>query len=296
MNFTGIRRGLLGVLAAALVYGQAPAPARPEFEVASIKPSAPLAANQARAGLRIDGAQVSCTAFSLNDLLGIAYRVRNYQISGPEWMASERFDINAKLPAASAAKELPEMFQALLEERFQMKMHREKRDLPVYGLVVGKGGLQMQQAPPDAATGAPNATGGVNVAVAGQSGGATVNYGNGAYFRLGSNQLVGHKLPPALMADVLARFADRPVIDMTELKGNYDFTLEFTPEDFRAMMIRSAVAAGVTLPPQALQLAEAASLDSLFSAVEKLGLKLEARKAPMEVLVIDHAEKTPTDN
>jgi len=83
---------------------------------------------------------------------------------------------------------------------------------------------------------------------------------------------------------------------MTDLKGIYDFVLEFTPEDFRAMQIRAAIAAGVSLPPQALQLAESASGDSLFTSVEKLGLKLDSRKAPMEVLVIDHAEKTPTEN
>jgi uncharacterized protein (TIGR03435 family) len=94
----------------------------------------------------------------------------------------------------------------------------------------------------------------------------------------------------------MARFTDRPVVDMTALKGHYDFALELSPEDFGAMGIRAAIAAGVALPPQALQAAEAASGDSLFNAVEKLGLKLESRKAPVEVLVIDHAEKTPTEN
>jgi len=79
---------------------------------------------------------------------------------------------------------------------------------------------------------------------------------------------------------MLARFADRPVVDMTELKGNYDFMLEFSPEDFRAMMIRSAIAAG----------------DSLFTALQTLGLKLEPRKAPLEVLVIDHIERALTEN
>lgn len=120
MTFAGIRLGLLGVLAVALVYGQA-SRARLEFEVASIKPSAPGGPNQVRAGVRIDGSQVSCTALSVSDFMGIAYRVRNYQISGPEWMASERFDVHAKLPAGVAGKEILEMFQALLEERFQMK-------------------------------------------------------------------------------------------------------------------------------------------------------------------------------
>ena len=85
-------------------------------------------------------------------------------------------------------------------------------------------------------------------------------------------------------------------VDMTNLKGNYDFVLELSPEDFRAMGIRSAISAGVALPPQAIQMAEAASGDSLSNAMQKLGLKLESRKAPLEVIVIDHAEKTPSDN
>ena len=72
--------------------------------------------------------------------------------------------------------------------------------------------------------------------------------------------------------------------------------LEFSPEDFRAVGIRAAIAAGVALPPQVVQMAESASQDSLFNAIEKLGLKLESRKAPIEVLVIDHCEKAPTEN
>jgi len=128
------------------------------------------------------------------------------------------------------------------------------------------------------------------------SGGATVNCGHGSYFTFGNNRVEGRKLSAPLMVDLLARFTDRPVVDMTNLKGNYDFTLELSTEDFRAMGIRAAMAAGVALPPQAIQMAEAASGDSLMSAVEKLGLKLESRKAPIEVLVIDHAEKTPAEN
>ena len=192
-------------------------------------------------------------------------------------MASERFDIMAKLPAGAAAKDVAEMLRALLDDRFQLKTHRESRDLAVYGLVVGKGG-------------------GVNVAANLRPGGVTVNYANGAYFTFADNKVEGRKMPGSSMATALASFMDRPLIDMTNLKGNYDFALELSPEDFRAMGIRSAIAAGVALPPHAIQMAEAASGDSLFNALEKMGLKLESRKAPVEVLVIDHAEKTPTDN
>jgi uncharacterized protein (TIGR03435 family) len=100
----------------------------------------------------------------------------------------------------------------------------------------------------------------------------------------------------AIIADALARFADRPVVDMTDLKENYDLTMEFSPEDFRAMMMRAAIAQGTVLPPEALKLVDASSGDTLFNAVEKLGLKLEPRKAEIEMLVIDQALKTPTEN
>ena len=89
---------------------------------------------------------------------------------------------------------------------------------------------------------------------------------------------------------------DKPVVDMTGLTGTYDVLLNFTEEDYRAMLIRSAINAGVVLPPQARQLMEAASGDSVASAMQAAGLKLEPRKAPLDVLVIDHAEKTPSAN
>ena len=132
--------GLLASLVA--VFGQAPAipsPAgRPEFEVASIKPSAPGAIDQVRVGLHLDGSQVSCTSLTLKEYMAIAYRVKRYQISGPDWIGSDRFDINAKLPAGSSGKQMPEMLQALLEDRFKMKMHRETTQGPS-GVWLGTG-------------------------------------------------------------------------------------------------------------------------------------------------------------
>jgi uncharacterized protein (TIGR03435 family) len=305
-HMTSLGRYRLSALAAVAVLGpglfaQAPA-GRPEFEVASIKPSPPDQANQVNGGLHIDGSQVSCVRFSLNDYIGMAYNVKRYQISSPDWMASERFDITAKIPAGDAAKNVPKMFQALLEDRFQMKMHRESKELPAYALVIGKSGPKIQESPADSShDGGTHQDGGtqrreVNVAVSGRQGGATVNYGNGSYFTFADDRFEGRKLSAALMSDVLARFTDRPIVDMTNLKGVYDFVVDFSPEDFRAMGIRAAIAAGVAIPPQVLQQVESASGDSLLNAVEKLGLKLESRKAPIEVLVIDHSEKTPTDN
>jgi uncharacterized protein (TIGR03435 family) len=292
-----MRQCLPGVLISVTLFGQTPA-ARPEFEVASIKPGSPPGANRVLGGMHMDGAQVSWTFLSVKDYIGSAYRVKNYQISGPDWLASQRFDITAKLPAGSSSKDVPEMLQSLLEDRFQMRSHREEKELPVYGLMIGKGGLKMRESPPDSGAevksdAVPRAS---SVAAVSTPGGVTVNYSNGSNFTFADNRFEGHKLSAALMADVMARFTDRPVVDMTDLKGNYDFVLELTPEDFRAMGIRAAIAAGVAIPPQVLQQIESASGDSLSNALEKLGLKLESRKAPVEMLVIDHAEKTPADN
>ena len=135
-----IRTGILCVLAHAVLLAQTP-PARPEFEVASIKPSASGPAvgggQQVHVGVQIDGAQVHCSYLSLKDYIRIAYQVKDFQITGPDWMASERFDIHAKLPAGGRDQLRP-MLQNLLEDRFQIKMHRASKEFPVYAIVVAK--------------------------------------------------------------------------------------------------------------------------------------------------------------
>jgi len=290
VNVKVIRTAALVLLPSLLAFGQ-------EFEVASIKPSAPSTPGKANVGLHIDGAMVRYSALSLNLYLGMAYNLKNYQISAPDWMASERWDITAKLPDGADPKQIPEMLQTLLHDRFQMKTHRETKAFPVYGLIVGKGELKLKEPPADAPVeGGEPPQRIANVAVSGSNAGTTVTYGNGSYFTIGDNKFVGRKLPLAIIADALARFADRPVVDMTNLKGNYDFSMEFSPEDFRAMMIRAAIAQGAVLSPEAVKLVDASSGDTLFTAVEALGLKLDSRKAPLEMLVIDQALKTPTEN
>jgi len=295
------------VISAALttvaVFGQtAPPPATPaapppQFEVASVRPSPPGATGQLNLGLRIDGAQVSMRQFALKDELAVAFNLKQYQISGPDWLATEKYDIVAKFPDGAPRNQLRPMLQALMLDRFQMKTHHETRDFPVYALVVAKSGLKMTAVPPDPADPAQGgASGAVNVSVSAGSGGVMANYGNGSSFAMRNNRIEGKKMLMTSVADMLARFEDKPVVDMTELTGRYDFTLNFTEEDYRAMMIRAAIASGYALPPEAIQAMQNASGDSLFSALQVLGLKLESRKAPLDVLVIDHMEKTATEN
>jgi len=269
--------------------------AHSEFEVASIKPSA-QAVDRVNVGVHVDGAQVRCTYLSLRDYIRMAYDIKEYQVVGPDWLASERFDIAAKVPAGGREK-IREMLQALLKDRFHMKTHTDQREFPVYALVVGKGGPKMKESPLDPEGETPDGgRGAVNVTASGGRGGVAVNLGRGSFFNFANNKLEGKKLTMTAFADTLARFMDRPIIDLTGLKPSYDFTLEFTPEDYRAMQIRSAIAAGVILPPEALRLLEGNSGDSLFAAIAALGLKLDTRKAPLEVMVIDAMLKSPTEN
>jgi uncharacterized protein (TIGR03435 family) len=281
-----------------LVFGAAAAFAqdapRPEFEVATIRPSAPITQETVTAGVRIDGAQMRAALLTLKDYIGMAYRVKVYQISGPDWISSDRFDISATLPGGVPTTQIPEMMQRLLEDRFQVKIHREKKDFPVYALEVAKGGLKMQESAPDPAN--ANAKAPLNITGSGSGQGISVNLGRGSSYTFSNNKFEAKRLTMAAVVATLERFTDRPMIDMTDLKGSYDFALEVTPEDNRTMMIHAAVAAGVSLPPEALRLLDGASIASLFDALQKVGLKLDARKAPLDLLVIDEARKTPTDN
>jgi uncharacterized protein (TIGR03435 family) len=270
----------------------APAAKPAEFEVASIRPSAQGMPNMLSVGLHIDGAQVRCTYLSLNDYIGIGYKLKVYQIAGPDWLKSERFDINAKIPEGTPREKVTEMIRTLIESRFQLKSHREPKPLPVYALIVNKGGLKIT--PVTEETPDPNEA--FDVKVNGGREGVTLQLGKNSSFGIGNNKLEAKHLPMQGLADMLARFMDRPVLDMTETKGSFDYTIDLSPEDFRSMTIRSAVAAGVPLPPEALKLLEGASESSLHTALQGIGLKLDARKAPVDMLVIDHAEKTPTEN
>jgi uncharacterized protein (TIGR03435 family) len=276
---------------AGMVFGQT----GPQFEVASVKPSAPDAPDQVSLGAHIDGARFVCNYFSLRDYIRLAYRVKDYQIVSPDWVGTERYDISATLPPGGASQDqIWDMMKALLADRFQLKLHHDSKEFPVYALVLAKGGAKLKESPIETDD-APGKTP-VNVTASGSKNGVAVNLGHGAFFNFSDNKLEAKKLTMAYFSEMLARFVDRPVVDMTGLTGTYDVLLNFTEEDYRAMLIRSAINAGVVLPPQARQAMEAASGDSIASAMQAAGLKLEARKAPMDVLVIDHAEKTPSAN
>ena len=303
------------ILTACAIWAQAPAI---QFEVASIRPAGALAAQAAsgkiHVGMNIDAARVDIGSMSLADLIRIAYKVKAYQITGPDWMKSQRFDILAKMPEGANKDQVPEMLQALLADRFKLTIHRDKKEQAVYALVVGKGGPKLKESPPDPAP-APADKDDKAMTIAIEKGpvsisregrGAVVNGGPMGTTRVsmgpnGVMHMESTKVTLPDFADLISRFVDRPVVDTTGLKGTYQIGVDLSMDDMRNM----ARAAGMTLPPQgggaepAKSPGDAASEPSgtsIFTTVQQLGLKLEPRKLPVDMIVVDHLEKTPTEN
>lgn len=280
---------------AAAAWAQSAAPP-PEFEVASVKPSKG-SMDSVSIGVHVDGAQVHISDFSLQDYIRVAYRVKLYQVIGADTL-SERFNVDAKLPEGATREQVPEMLQALLASRFELKMHRQSKEFPVYALTVASSGLKLKESAPDPedASSTAGRGGSTDVSASGGQRGVSINFGKGSVFSFAGQKLEARRLTMTNFADMLARFVDRPVVDRTGLRGSYDISIELTPEDYRSMLIQSAVSAGVRLPPQALRLLDGATDDSLHNGLRNLGLQMTPSKAPLDVLMIDHILKTPVEN
>jgi uncharacterized protein (TIGR03435 family) len=262
----------------------------PRFEVTSVKPVLEQPAGSA-AGVQLSQRYARFSNVSLKDFVGFAFGMRMQQIVAPDWLGSVRFEIAGTLPDTYKPADMPTMMQALLADRFHMRAHRETREFAVYGLEVSPGGIKASQvAEPSLADGPFTVTANTS------SGGTAIDLGNGATLLIGNNRVDARKVTMMQLAEVLARFVDRNVLDMTALTGRYDVMIELTPDDFRAAMLRSAVAGGAVLSPQAFQTLENSSLSAIPDALKSLGLLLQPRRAPLEVVVIDSIDKTPTEN
>lgn len=278
-------------LGSAVLYAQAPP--KVEFEVATVRKSPPPGSDNAvNAGLKLDSSQLRIGALTVRDYISMAYRVKPYQITGPDWITTERFDIAAKLPPGAKADQFPAMLQSLLTDRFGLKFHREPKEIPVYALMIGKPPLKLKASTID-----PNApvSSAVEVSGSGSAAGVAVNLGNGASYTFAGGKFDGKKIVGRNMADLLERYTDRPVIDATELTGAYDFAFEVTPEEYQTLLIRAAVNSGIVLPPQALRLLDNGG-DTLGNAVAQLGLKLESRRSAVDLFIVDSILRTPTEN
>src|ERR1017187_1297466 len=262
-------------LASGALWAQTAAPA-PVFEVASIKPA--VAGTQVR--MQASKGRLDFTNVSLKDIVVQAYKLSRDQVKAPDWMDSERFDITAKIPEGVVAKEqVPAMLRALLAERFKLKAHRETKEQTVYALVVAKGGPKLKKAAdagdaklgPD---GKPRPTGPGVVSMA-MNGPTTIHV-----------ELRRTTMP--LLSEFLSNQLHRPVVDETAITGNYDIDLD------AAVVEPGGTASGPneTGPPPPPPVPSMA----LGAAIQKVGLKLESRKGPVEYLVVDSAEKVPAGN
>jgi uncharacterized protein (TIGR03435 family) len=280
---------LVAISPVTLVAAPQGASGKVQFEVASIRPITPDTATTT--GVRIDGAQFHAS-MPLRGFVMLAYGARPYQLEAPEWTSLQWYEIAATLPEGHGkTDEVWEMLKALLAERFHMKTHLQTKDLPIYALTVIQGGIKAKEDPLDPIERSVEA-------VSSSSAITTVSkLPRGATLAIGGNKIEAKKFTMGTLANELTRFVDRPVVDQTGLAADaaYDLTLELTPEDFLATRVRGAIAFGFTPPPQGMKLLEASG-DSLYTALAKVGLKLEPRKAPMEVVVVDSSDKAPSAN
>ena len=242
------------------------ADAKPEFAVATIKPSQPDAP---RGGYGIRGQDVTTTNVTVSWMIKLAYNVHANQISGgPSWLDSERYDTvgRSDTPGEPNRDQMKLMIQKLLGDRFQLRFHTEKKELPVYAMVVAKGGSKLT-----ASAGDPNAFPGIGF---GREPGVISLAGRNT----GLNSVAN-----GLQSNIL----DKPVVDQTGLTGRYDFQLRFTPDAIQLANfggLAPANAADPNPPPD------------IFTAFEQqLGLKLQATKAAVDVMVIDRIER-PSPN
>jgi uncharacterized protein (TIGR03435 family) len=202
----------------------------------------------------------------LDALIREAWHLQSFQLSGPPWLSSERFDITAKTGGDRSPRQVMEMLQTLLTERFAMQIHHETKEMAVYHLTAARGGVKMARSvgtcpeKPD-----PNhPCGGFNIRKTGL--------------------LAGYNIGLDQMTEALSFILGRMVIDQTGLEGRFDADIRWTPDEFNQE---------TGLPAPAADLAG----QSLFNVLqEKLGLRLQATRGAVDVLVIDRANRTPSEN
>lgn len=240
-----------------------PVDAKPSFELATVKPSSPDARG---GGSGMDpGGRFTARNSSLKGLMLLAYGLHPRQIEGgPAWFETDRFDIVAKADTAGAPNraQVMMMVQKLLADRFSLRFHHEKKELAIYALTVQNSGSKLTPG-----TGDPN--------------GLPTMRGD-PHGHLTAGNMTMEEFAMGLQGNVL----DRPVIDRTGLSKRFDFTLDWTPDEFQA----SGLGAKTPAPDSG------ATFPNLFTAVrEQLGLKLESTKGAVEILIIDRVEK-PSGN
>jgi uncharacterized protein (TIGR03435 family) len=292
----------------------------PAFEVASVKVSDPNPPSPGSTMIRMgrgcrrpDPGMVNCTNATLKMLLAQAYDVKIYQIEGPAWLDSGGYDLMAKIPEGLPVAQVPAMLQALLAERFQVVLHKDTRSLPAYDLTIAKGGPKLKEVDPaevaayDAAQEASR--GGSVTAPPPPPPSAGAAAGRGRSMPLGRLSInfstsgartYRGKMTMAQLVNMLSNQLSRPVLDQTGLRGTYEIELTYLADesDPIQMQMRSSMGASGGSGDAAHPATDANTpIATIFQALQQsLGLKLDAKKAPLEILVIESANKVPTEN
>ena len=318
------------------------------FDVATVKPAPPPTSADGKRMIRMgpsggpgtsDPGQINYQFMNLHQLIVLAYGVKNYQVTGPSSIDSDRFEITAKVPRGATKDDVKIMLQNLLRDRFGLKIHHDEKEMSVYGLVAAKNGSKLKesadQSDPSAAPptpppsdGGPSATAGppappdpgaikrgpdgMPILPKGRPGGimaAMVMTPNGARMKLS-----GQQIQLSQLADSLSSQLDKPAVDLSGLNKRYDIALDFAP-DMGAMQAKGgmmlgpgpggpmgggggAAVSGVgEQHPGGRDADPSVDAANLFTALqEQLGLKLEPRKAKVDLIVVDSSNKSPTEN
>jgi bla regulator protein blaR1 len=240
------------------IHGQPP----PAFEAASVKPTQLGFPDRWRI---MPGGGLDVRDFSLKGLIEIAYNLQDFQIAGgPKWFDDDRFDIVTTAAGNPSRKQTLLMLRTLIAERFRVTLHYDTKELPVYSLGIAKNGPKLRSAPSDPRPGDGN-------------------------FGWGRGRITGQGVTMAQLCEILSMQLHHMAIDKTGLAGTFDLSLLYTPENYKPIDESNS-------NPNPNEPRPDPNGASVFSAIqEQLGLKLEAGKAPVEILVVDHAEK-PTAN
>jgi len=222
----------------------------PKIEVTSVKMNTSY---RASAGNRFDPQRMSWTNVSLRQLVEAAYSVQDYQLAGgPSWMDADRWDIAATTNIPTKSSEKFKLLQSLLADRFHLIIQREIRNLPLYRLVIGKGGTKLSEAKPGQTDPAQRGT------------------------TVGRGSISAKQTSMSTFVYFLSGELRQPIVDDTGLKGEYDFDLTWSPTEM----------------PDAKSEAAEQVASSVFAAVqEQLGLRLQPSRGPVEVLVVASVQK-----
>ena len=296
------------VLLGAAVVAFAQAKPQPVFEVASVR----VSRAGTRPSQRVTPDRVDLTATSIRSVLLRAFQVNERLLFGPEWLREVRLDIHATIPSGAAREHVPDMLRALLVDRLGLVARSEQRPMDAYELVIGRNGVTMQEAKPaneltkvfpvepslpsssfnDVRTGEGDDQVRTMMLPTGIRTITARSVHETRYTERRTTEITAIRMSMAELSTLLTSNLDQFVLDRTGLKGVYQFKIELPP-DQRA--VRSLLSRGITADVKGTPLSEPTGV-SVEKAIEALGLRLEKRRVPFTVVVVDKIDRVPTAN